>query len=192
MTWIAALLAPAAYLAGSVNAAVLVARSRGADIRAQGSGNPGASNVYRTLGTGLAALVYLLDLLKGLLPALAGLAAGGPGLAAAAGLAAVVGHCYPAFFGFRGGKGVATGGGALLAAAPLVMAAAVAVYILLVRILKVSAVGSLAAALLVLPGLWLSGVRGWALLWFGLMLALIFWRHRSNLSRLRAGVENRV
>lgn len=192
MTWIAALLAPAAYLAGSVNAAVLVARSRGTDIRAQGSGNPGASNVYRTLGAGPAALVYLLDLLKGLLPALAGLAAGGPGLAAAAGLAAVVGHCYPAFFGFRGGKGVATGGGALLAAAPLVMAAAVAVYILLVRILKVSAVGSLAAALLVLPGLWLSGVRGWALLWFGLMLALIFWRHRSNLSRLRAGVENRV
>lgn len=192
MTWIAALLAPAAYLAGSVNAAVLVARSRGTDIRAQGSGNPGASNVYRTLGAGPAALVYLLDLLKGLLPALAGLAAGGPGLAAAAGLAAVVGHCYPAFFGFRGGKGVATGGGALLAAAPLVMAAAAAVYILLVRILKVSAVGSLAAALLVLPGLWLSGVRGWALLWFGLMLALIFWRHRSNLSRLRAGVENRV
>lgn len=192
MIWIAALLAPAAYLAGSVNAAVLVARSRGTDIRAQGSGNPGASNVYRTLGTGPAALVYLLDLLKGFLPALAGLAAGGPGLAAAAGLAAVVGHCYPVFFGFRGGKGVATGGGALLAAAPLVMAAAAAVYILLVRILKVSAVGSLAAALLVLPGLWLSGVRGWALLWFGLMLALIFWRHRSNLSRLRAGVENRV
>lgn len=192
MTWLAALLLAGSYLAGSVNWAVVTARSLGTDIRAQGSGNPGASNVYRTLGARPAALVYLLDLLKGCIPALAGLAAGGTGLAAAAGLAAVIGHCYPVFFGFRGGKGVATGGGALLVIAPLVMAAAAALYILLVRILKVSAVGSLAAALLVLPGLWLAGVRGWAWLWFGLMLALIFWRHRSNLSRLRAGVENRI
>ena len=192
MTLIALVLVAGAYLLGSVNSAVLTARSRGVDIRAAGSGNPGASNIYRTLGTGPAILVYLLDLLKGCLPALGGMLIGGPAWAAAAGLAAAVGHCYPVFFGFRGGKGVATGGGALLVAAPLVMAAAVAAYLVLALWLRVSAVGSLAAAALVMPGLVLVGVRGWGLAWFGVMLALILWRHRSNLSRLRAGEENRV
>ncbi len=192
MTLIAFVLAAGAYLLGSVNSAVLTARSRGADIRATGSGNPGASNIYRTLGAGPAFLVYLLDLLKGCLPALAGMLLGGPGWAAGIGAAAVAGHCYPVFFGFRGGKGVATGGGVLLVVAPLVMGAAVAAYAVLALWLRVSAVGSLAAAALVMPGLVLAGVRGWALAWFGLMLALILWRHRSNLSRLRAGEENRV
>lgn len=191
---VAILLVAGAYLLGSVNSAVLVARSHGVDIRAAGSGNPGASNVYRTLGAGWAALVYLLDLLKGCLPALLGIIVpgGGPGWAAAVGAAAVVGHCYPVFLGFRGGKGVATAGGVLLVVSPLVMLAAVVAYVALVRWLRVSAVGSLAAAALVVPGLALTGVRGWALVWFGLMLVLILWRHRSNLSRLRAGRENRV
>lgn len=192
MTLIALVLVAGAYLLGSVNSAVLTARSRGVDIRAAGSGNPGASNIYRTLGTGPAILVYLLDLLKGSIPALGGMLIGGPEWAAAAGLAAVVGHCYPVFFRFRGGKGVATGGGVLLVTAPLVMAAAVAAYVILAVWLRVSAVGSLAAAALVMPGLLLAGVRGWGLTWFGLMLVLILWRHRSNLSRLRAGEENRV
>ena len=192
MTLIALVLVAGAYLLGSVNSAVLTARSRGVDIRAAGSGNPGASNIYRTLGTGPAILVYLLDLLKGCIPALGGMLFGGPEWAAAAGLAAVVGHCYPVFFRFRGGKGVATGGGVLLVTAPLVMAAAVAAYVILAVWLRVSAVGSLAAAALVMPGLLLVGVRGWGLAWFGLMLVLILWRHRSNLSRLRAGEENRV
>lgn len=192
MTLIALVLVAGAYLLGSVNSAVLTARSRGVDIRAAGSGNPGASNIYRTLGTGPAILVYLLDLLKGCIPALGGMLLGGPAWAAAAGLAAVVGHCYPVFFRFRGGKGVATGGGVLLVTAPLVMAAAVAAYAVLALWLRVSAVGSLAAAALVMPGLLLVGVRGWGLTWFGLMLVLILWRHRSNLSRLRAGEENRV
>ena len=192
MTLIALVLVAGAYLLGSVNSAVLTARSRGVDIRAAGSGNPGASNIYRTLGTGPAILVYLLDLLKGCIPALGGMLIGGPEWAAAAGLAAVVGHCYPVFFRFRGGKGVATGGGVLLVTAPLVMAAAVAAYVILAVWLRVSAVGSLAAAALVMPGLLLVGVRGWGLAWFGLMLVLILWRHRSNLSRLRAGEENRV
>lgn len=87
---------------------------------------------------------------------------------------------------------MATGGGVLLVTAPLVMAAAVAAYVILAVWLRVSAVGSLAAAALVMPGLLLVGVRGWGLAWFGLMLVLILWRHRSNLSRLRAGEENRV
>ena len=186
-------LVAAAYLLGSVNSAVLVARSHGVDIRSTGSGNPGASNVYRTLGAGWASLVYLLDLLKGCVPALVGmLLGGGPGWAAALGAAAVIGHCYPVFFGFRGGKGVATAGGVLLVVSLLTMLAAVVVYIVLALWLRVSAVGSLAAAAVVMPGLLLTGVRGWALAWFGFMLVLILWRHRSNLSRLRAGEENRV
>lgn len=186
------LLVAGTYLLGSVNSAVLVARSHGLDIRAAGSGNPGASNVYRTLGTRSAVLVYLLDLLKGCVPALLGMLMGGPGWAAAAGAAAVIGHCYPVFFGFRGGKGVATAGGVLLVVSPLAMLATVVVYVALTLWLRVSAVGSLAAAALVMPGLLATGVRGWALAWFGFMLVLILWRHRSNLSRLRAGEENRV
>ena len=97
-----------AYLVSSLNAAAIVARSRGVDIYATGSGNPGASNVYRTLGKGSAALVYTADLLKGLAPALIGRLTFDITVASFAGLCAVIGHCFPVFHRFRGGKGVAT------------------------------------------------------------------------------------
>lgn len=186
------LLAVAAYLLGSVNTAVLVARARGVDIYAAGSGNPGASNAYRTMGKGAAAVVYLGDLLKGFVPALVGLLAWGEVAAFAAGFFAVFGHCYPLYHRFRGGKGVATAGGALLATVPLVVAGLLAVYLLIVRTTKISSLGSLVVAVLAIPAAALTGVRGWALGWFGLTIAFIFYRHRGNIVRLLGGRENKM
>ena len=181
-----------AYLLGSVNTALVLSRARGLDIRQVGSGNPGASNVMRALGKGPAATVYLADLLKGFLPALVGLLACSPTIGAGAGLAAVIGHCYPIYHRFRGGKGVATAGGAMLALSPLVMVAMVIVYGVALKLSRISAVGSLAAAVVSIPALLLTGAAGGTVAWFAVMMVLIVFRHRSNLSRLRSGTENRI
>ena len=127
-----------AYLLGSVNAATFVARSRGIDIRQHGSGNPGASNVMRLIGKGPAVAVYLIDLAKGFVPAVVGVLIWDPAVATGAGLAAVVGHCWPVFHRFRGGKGVATGGGVILAVAPLALVALGMLYGIMVAVTKIS------------------------------------------------------
>lgn len=185
-------LAVAAYLLGSVNTAVWVARSRGVDIYSAGSGNPGASNAFRTMGKGAAALVYVGDLAKGLVPAIIASAVWGRPEAFAVGLFAVLGHCYPLYHGFRGGKGVATAGGVLLATVPLVVVTLGAIYALLVRVTKISSVGSLSMAMLAIPAVAVAGVRGWALWWWTLTIALVIWRHRGNIARLLGGSENKV
>ena len=181
-----------AYLLGGVNIALVVSRGRGVDIRRVGSGNPGASNVLRAVGKGPAAAVYLVDLAKGFAPALIGSLAWSPTIGAVAGLGAVLGHCYPIYHRFRGGKGVATAGGVMLAVAPLVMVAMVVVYGVALALSRISAVGSLAAAVISIPALLLTSQPGPTVAWFALMMALIVFRHRSNLSRLRSGTENRL
>lgn len=181
-----------AYLLGSVNSATIVSRSRGVDIRAHGSGNPGASNVFRILGKGAAAIVYVLDLAKGFVPALVGLLVWDAAPAAAVGLCAVVGHCYPIFHRFRGGKGVATGGGVILAVAPLAAVGLVLLYGLVVWVTKISSVGSLAAVAAAVPAAALTGMRGWALSWLAITIGLIVLRHRPNITRLMRGSEHRV
>ena len=181
-----------AYLLGGVSMALAVSRARGVDIRQVGSGNPGASNVLRAVGKGPAVLVYLVDLAKGFVPALVGLLVWSPYVGAAAGLAAVLGHCYPVYHRFRGGKGVATAGGAVLAVAPPVMVAMVIVYGVALALSRISAVGSLAAAVVSIPALLLTGQTRGTVAWFALMMVLIVFRHRSNLSRLRSGTENRL
>ena len=181
-----------AYLLGSVNSAVLVARSRGVDIYAQGSGNPGASNAYRTMGKSAAVLVYGGDLLKGFGPALAGLLIAGNAVAFAAGFLAVLGHCYPLYHRFRGGKGVATAGGAVLATIPLAAVGLLAIYLLIVSTTRISSLGSLAVLVLAVPTAALLGVRGWALGWLSLTILLVFYRHRANIGRLLGGRENKM
>lgn len=181
-----------AYLLGSVNSATIVSSSRGVDIRAEGSGNPGASNVFRVLGKGAAAVVYLLDLAKGFVPTLIALLIWDAALATAVGLCAVAGHCYPIFHRFRGGKGVATGGGVLLAVAPLALLALGALYGLIVWLTKISSVGSLTAVAATVPAAALAGLRGWALIWMAVIIALIVVRHAPNISRLIRGSEHRV
>lgn len=193
--WIALL---GAYLIGSLDFAVVVARAHGVDIHQEGSGNPGASNVLRTLGRGPAAMVFGGDMLKGVIAAALGMLASQPDpgptapLAFTAGLLAVVGHCFPIYHRFKGGKGVATGAGVILFTLPWVALILVAVWVTIAKLFKVASIASLVSVLLTLPlALW-QGVRGWSLVALAVTLALIVVRHTPNIRRMMAGAEQRV
>ncbi len=187
----------AAYLIGSINFAVLVGKMKGVNIDEAGSGNPGASNVLRTMGKGPAAVVYLADTVKGIIGAAMGMVAAGstdPQIhwAFLCGLAAVVGHCYPIFHKFRGGKGVATAGGVFIFTLPWVALILTVVWVVSVRLTKTASLGSLLVMILTIPlALW-RGVEGMSLVWIGLMLLLVLWRHRGNISRMIRGNEQKV
>ncbi len=104
----------------------------------------------------------------------------------------MVGHCWPVFHRFRGGKGVATGGGVILAVAPLALLALGILYGILVAVTKISSVGSLIAVVAAVPAAAIFGVRGWALLWLGAMMLLVVARHHANIRRLLTRAEHRV
>lgn len=183
-----------AYLFGGVPFGFLLARARGVDIRTVGSGNIGASNVARTLGRAWGVLVLALDAGKGLAPVLVARRLALPEWAlAGAGLAAVLGHTFSPFLGFRGGKGVATGLGVALGIAPLAALAAFGVYLLVFLPWRISSLGSLAAAISFPLFMWLFGQASWWNLAFGALAAgLIVVRHRSNIARLLRGDELRA
>jgi acyl phosphate:glycerol-3-phosphate acyltransferase len=186
-----------AYILGSIDFAVIVARMRGVDIRQVGSGNPGASNVLRTLGRGPAVLVLVGDTLKGVLGAAIGMVGSSVAdpmihWAFAGGLAAVIGHCYPIFHRFRGGRGVATGLGVLLFTIPALGLGVLLGWYILVKVTKVAAVASLATVFVTVPLAWFVGVQGLAFLWFSLIVVLIIFRHKDNISRLIRGSEQKV
>lgn len=189
----------AGYLLGSVDFAVLVGKLKGVDIYSVGSGNPGTSNVLRTMGKGAAAAVLVGDLLKGLAAGLVGylLAPAGngllsSGLVAAAGFMAVVGHCYPLFHRFKGGKGIATGLGVIIWASPLAALIMVSAWAVLVKLTKVAAIGSLAVVIAAIPLLMALGVDWPILVWVGAALVLIVWRHRGNIARMMSGGDAKV
>lgn len=188
----------AAYVVGSIDFAVIVARMHGVDIHQAGSGNPGTSNVLRTLGRVPAAMVLIGDMLKGTVGAAMGMVAssGVPEpmgqWAFAAGLAAVIGHCYPIFHRFKGGKGVATGAGVLLFTVPLAAVIEVALWGLIVKLTKTASIGSLVILVITIPILMWQGVEGVSLVWVGLIIALIVWRHRGNIKRMADGREHKV
>ena len=185
----------AAYLIGSLSGSLLLARAFGrADPRASGRGNAGATNALRTGGRGYGAAVLVFDLVKGvvaalLLPALFGL---GFAAALACGAAAVIGHVYPVFFGFRGGKGAATLIGVLLALLPGALLLGVAVWIAtLVATGYVGLATLLGMVGVALATLFAPAAGAAAKLFVIAMTALIFYTHRENIRRLRAGNENR-
>ena len=187
------------YALGGVDFAVWVAKAKGVDIYAVGSGNPGTSNVLRTLGRGPAAVVLIGDLAKGLIASAAGLTLVGPdaalspqGAAALAGCAAVVGHCYPALHGFKGGKGVATGMGVILFANPLIGLGLGLLWGIVVGLTRTASIGSLLVVLLTLPALYFSGADAATLVWVAAALALIVYRHKGNISRLLKRTEESV
>jgi len=186
MFWLLTLLA---YLIGSLSFAILLSRLAGIpDPRASGSGNPGATNMLRLAGKRLAICTLFGDLLKGLLPVL--LAASldmSVQQQAWIGLAAVCGHLYPLYFRFRGGKGVATAAGALLALYPLAALLAIAAWLLVFRMTRTSSLAALIALPLCLP--LLAWQQPGALLPMSLLATLIVWRHRSNVRDLFAGRE---
>jgi len=187
----------AAYVIGSIDFAVIVGRMHGVDVHKEGSGNPGTSNVLRTMGRLPAAMVFVGDTLKGTIAAAMGMIASGvPDAqvqwAFAAGFLAVVGHCYPVFHRFKGGKGVATGGGVLLFTAPLVMLIELIIWGVIVKLTKTASIGSMTLVVITIPLLLWRGVEGMALLWLALTIALIVWRHRGNIERMIKGSEERV
>jgi glycerol-3-phosphate acyltransferase PlsY len=190
VTW--ALVAALGYLAGSVPFGLLITRAMGlGNLREIGSGNIGATNVLRTGNKGAAAATLILDALKGAAAVLVARALWGETAGMVAGAAAFLGHLYPVWLGFRGGKGVATFLGVLLALAWPVGLIACATWALTAKIGKISSLAALVAAGTAPVWLWLLGPQG--SVWPGLAMAvLVFLRHHENIARLRAGTEPRI
>ena len=180
------------YLIGTVPFGLLLTRAAGlGDIRAIGSGNIGATNVLRTGRKALAAATLLLDGAKGAVAVPLGAYLAGPAGGLVAGIAVVLGHVFPVWLGFKGGKGVATGFGVLLTAAPLAGLAAGVVWLLVAAVTRISSAGALAASAAAPLLAWATGrpMAAWLALAVG---ALIWWRHAPNIARLRAGTEPRI
>ena len=181
-----------AYLIGSIDFGVIVPRAFGVDIYSRGSGNPGTSNVFRTMGKKAAGLVLLGDALKGLAAAgAADLWIGGP-TAYAAGFAAVAGHVFPVWHRFNGGKGVATAIGAAVWLEPALGLLLAVGWIAVVLVTKMASLGSLGAMMLYVPGAAVAGRRGVELWWTGATAVLVVAKHRSNIRRLLSGREHKV
>jgi len=173
-----------AYVLGTFPSAILIARANGVDISTFGSGNPGASNVTRALGWRKGAWVYALDAGKGALAAGLGLALDGRPAAYWCAAAAVVGHMFPVFRHFKGGKGVATGSGALLVVQPILAPLAVGVWWIVTRVTGKAALGSVIAVSLVPIGIIVMDQPRWELLAVAGVCALILLKHAGNIKRL--------
>ena len=182
------------YLLGSVSSAIVLARLMGlTDPRLTGSGNPGATNILRYGGKTLAALTLLGDVLKGVVPVVIARAlTDEPLVLALTAFGAFLGHLYPVFFGFQGGKGVATALGVLLALSPWLGLALVVTWVLVALISRYSSLSALLAALLAPFYAWWL-LPGWPyLLVTTAIAALLIWRHRGNIQRLLAGQEAKI
>jgi glycerol-3-phosphate acyltransferase PlsY len=191
------------YLLGSLSFAVIVSRSLGMpDPRGYGSGNPGATNVLRSGHKGAALATLLLDAFKGWVPVFVVRVAGpdlgmGPGTAALAGLAAFLGHLYPVFFGFRGGKGVATAAGALFGIDWLLGLATGTTWAIIAFFFRYSSLASLVAAFFAPAFYVIGGGIAWVtdrtvLLSLIAISLLLTWRHRENIRRLASGTESKL
>jgi len=184
-----------AYLIGSVPFSYLVARAFGvADVRRVGSGNVGATNVMRSAGKAAGLLAFLLDAFKGAAAALAvsALAPTSSLLPPLAALGAVIGHMYPLWLGFQGGKGVATGAGAFLPLAPAATLLAMGTFALVLALTRYVSVGSMVGAVTLAAAAFMLGSPP-PLAWAATgAAALVVWRHRGNIARLVQGREGRV
>jgi acyl phosphate:glycerol-3-phosphate acyltransferase len=178
-----------AYLIGSVPFGLILTRLAGAgDVREIGSGNIGATNVLRTGRKGLALATLALDVLKGALPVWLAYRYLGPDMAVVAGLGAVLGHCFPIWLKFRGGKGVATAAGVVVALTPLVAAIAVAVFMVIVLATRYVSLGSMLGAIAAAPSAYLMGHVQAAELYLLLALIIVL-KHAGNVRRLLQGSE---
>src|SRR5580765_8900621 len=182
-----------AYLIGSIPFALILARRWGADLRQVGSGNLGAANVMRASGVTAGVLVAALDMAKGAVGVwIASRVSDGADLPAAAGLAAIIGHIYPIWLRFRGGKGVATACGVFSILTPLAVPPALAVFVAAVWITKYISLGSVLASIVLPPLAYAAGGQVPAVAAAGAAAIIIVFRHRSNVARLRAGTERRL
>lgn len=190
------------YLLGSIPFGYLMGRWKGVDLRREGSGNIGATNALRILGKPAGSAVLGLDALKGasacwLTPSVAGLLGVAHGVSAetisiVAGFAAVLGHNYTCWLRFKGGKGIATSAGVLLALTPGGLAISLSTFLLLLALTRTVSIGSIGAAAVLPIGTWLTGGRG-LLLGITLTMGLLaIYKHRSNIQRLMAGTEPKI
>ncbi len=180
------------YLFGSIPFGLILTRMAGlGDVRKIGSGNIGATNVLRTGNKKLAAATLLLDALKGTAAVLVANALWGYEASLVAGFFAFLGHLFPVWLGFKGGKGVATYIGVLLGAAPLMMLAFALIWLATAFITRYSSLSALLAMLVIPVALWVLRPEKTALL-VTLLSAISWWKHRENISRLLAGTESRI
>ncbi|MGD8430326.1 MAG: glycerol-3-phosphate 1-O-acyltransferase PlsY [Ectothiorhodospiraceae bacterium] len=188
------LLIAVSYLFGSVSSAIIVCRlMRLPDPRGEGSGNPGATNVLRYGGKKAGAITLAGDFLKGTLPLLiARLFVSDPSVLAAVGLAAFLGHLYPVFFGFKGGKGVATGLGVMLGWSWVTLLLAVGTWLLVAAISRISSLSALVAFLLAPAYVWWATGSQPLVVAMAAMTVITYWRHRSNIANLIAGKEGKI
>ena len=185
-----------AYLLGSVPFGLLLAKTKGVDIRTQGSGNIGATNVLRCLGKPLGITCFVLDVLKGFLPAfvfpiIGKIGVDFPGIGILFGAAAILGHNFPIFLKFKGGKGVATSAGVLLGVAPLAVGIGILTWAIVFKLSGYVSLGSIIASLAVIITGWAAGYSMATALALTLLGALSIYRHRSNIQRLLRGEENK-
>lgn len=185
---------PLAYLLGSLSSAIIVCKVMGLpDPRTEGSNNPGATNVLRIGGKKAAAITLVGDMLKGLIPVLAANLYGVEALVLAlTALAAFLGHLYPIFFGFKGGKGVATALGVLIGIHWMVGGLTILTWLVMAKLFRISSLSALIATLLA-PGYiyWLLGSLELTIA-SGVMTVILFWRHRSNIQNLLNGTESKI
>ena len=177
----------ASYFMGTFPSAIIVARSKGIDIMTIGSGNPGATNVGRALGTKYFVLVMAIDAAKGAIPTAVML--GDTHVAYLCGAAAILGHVFPVTRKFRGGKGVATGAGVVLVLHPFILLTAFASWMLLSKLTHKASIASIVAVPVVIAGFLLAGVQAWevwSIIGIGLLVEI---RHLGNIKRLFAGSE---
>lgn len=184
---IAILAVTAAYFIGTLPSAIIIARSKGIDITSFGSGNPGASNVARALGWKYGGLVFVFDAAKGAIP-VAAMLSDRP-IAYLCGAAAIVGHIFPVTRSFKGGKGIATGGGVLLPLHPPVMIGALITWVLIAKVGKKASLASIVVVPLVMVALAVIGTPAWEIFAFIGIGILIEIRHLSNIKRLITGTE---
>lgn len=183
-----------AYLLGSISAAIITCRLMGLpDPRTTGSKNPGATNVLRFGNKKAAALTLFGDFLKGLLPVLIGrLLEVGPQELALIGMAAFLGHLYPIFFGFQGGKGVATAFGVILGLSWQVALAAILTWLVIAKVFKISSLAALIAAVLTPLYCWLLAPQIEFMIMLAVLSLMLIWRHRSNIRNLLSGSEDKI
>ena len=191
---IAILLVASAYLIGSLSAAIIICRLLGlADPRTQGSRNPGATNVLRMAGKKIAALVLLGDMLKGVVPLLiARIFEVEDHILAAVGLAAFLGHLYPVYFGFHGGKGVATSLGILIGMAWPVAVAVLATWLFMTKVFRISSLSAITAAIAAPIYAWLLTDSVPLFVMICVISTMLLWRHRSNIQRIFNGAEGKI
>jgi glycerol-3-phosphate acyltransferase PlsY len=177
------------YLIGNINPAILLGKAYGIDVRKEGSGNAGTTNVLRTIGRKAGIITFAVDVVKGVLPTLLPALFLGLPVAMFCGLAVILGHMWPAFYGFRGGKGVATTFGVLLALSPLFALILIGIVILAVLIWRMVSLGVLLAACTGIPLGWFF--HPWISLYLLCIALLIIIKHRENIRRIFQGTESK-